>query len=92
MRPHELYSELSFFCMYFHEKRDIGFPGPFVDYDFDHICISSNRSVEKRINKKALAMFDKAEEEYKDLLERKRIVQVLLGVPVPRLSIEIIVS
>jgi hypothetical protein len=31
-------------------------------------------------------MFDKAEEEYKDLLERKRIVQVQRGTSVTRLS------
>ncbi|CAM6092829.1 unnamed protein product [Calypogeia fissa] len=66
------------------EKPMFGKPG--TDYDFGaqdargarqqlETNLAEQKSIEKRINKKALAMFDKAEEEYKDLVERKRIIQ-----------------
>ncbi|KAG6549852.1 hypothetical protein Mapa_008834 [Marchantia paleacea] len=66
------------------EKQAFGKAG--TDYDFTaqdprvarqalESLQGEQKDIEKRINKKALAMFDKAEEEYNDLIERKRIVQ-----------------
>lgn len=33
-------------------------------------------SLEKRVNKKVMTMFEKAEDEYKDLLSKKSIIEV----------------
>ncbi|KAL3700095.1 hypothetical protein R1sor_018117 [Riccia sorocarpa] len=66
------------------EKHAFGKVG--ADYDFStqdpatarqalETLQAQQKDTEKRINKKALTMFDKAEEEYNDLIERKRIVQ-----------------
>lgn len=42
-----------------------------LNFDFFDSC-----SLEKRVNKKAIAMFEKAEDEYKDLLSKKNIIEV----------------
>jgi chromosome segregation ATPase len=33
-------------------------------------------SLEKRVNKKVMAMFEKAEDEYNDLMSKKNIIEV----------------
>lgn len=40
------------------------------------VNFSSLRSLEKRINKKVMAMFEKAEDEYNDLMSKKNIIEV----------------
>lgn len=39
--------------------------------NFSFLC-----SLEKRINKKVMAMFEKAEDEYNDLMSKKNIIEV----------------
>lgn len=39
-------------------------------------CFIAARRLEKRVNKKAMAMFEKAEEEYNDLISKKNIIEV----------------
>lgn len=47
-------------------------------------------SLEKRVNKKVMAMFEKAEDEYNDLISKKNIIEVSLVkwiITVPRMSV-----
>ena len=37
-------------------------------------------SLEKRVNKKVMAMFEKAEDEYNDLISKKNIIEVGLAI------------
>ncbi|KAJ7300253.1 hypothetical protein O6H91_Y027600 [Diphasiastrum complanatum] len=66
------------------EKQLFGKPG--TEYDFSHQDLRKARqdleskraeqnNVEKRINKKVMTMFEKAEDEYKDLLAKKSIIE-----------------
>lgn len=40
------------------------------------IKIPAKPSLEKRVNKKVMAMFEKAEDEYNDLMSKKNIIEV----------------
>jgi hypothetical protein len=40
-------------------------------------CFAQSR-LEKRVNKKVMAMFEKAEDEYNDLMSKKNIIEVFL--------------
>lgn len=41
-------------------------------------CVASLR-LEKRVNKKVMAMFEKAEDEYNDLMSKKNIIEVIFN-------------
>lgn len=40
------------------------------------LSITFTCSLEKRVNKKVMAMFEKAEDEYNDLMSKKNIIEV----------------
>lgn len=41
-------------------------------------CFAPSR-LEKRVNKKVMAMFEKAEDEYNDLMSKKNIIEVIFN-------------
>lgn len=49
-----------------------------VPKNYIQCCLSSSFlcSLEKRVNKKVMAMFEKAEDEYNDLISKKNIIEV----------------
>lgn len=50
-----------------------------MEYGFLFLSCSLSSSLEKRVNKKVMAMFEKAEDEYNALMSKKNIIEVSFG-------------